>query len=126
EVSRGQQVRQGHFPLFAFEKVIRDPVSFFGDTRLADIGSKTTRQKLAEQRMESIFLARLTIAGNGKKHILLRELGECCRTAQMRKQRAAEIELQRFEQRQIHQQSLRISRLARKNLFSEIIEDVAF
>jgi len=42
------------------------------------------------------------------------------------KQRAAKIELQRFEQGKIHQQSLRVSRLTRKNLFGEIIEDVAF
>src|SRR5829696_5109692 len=76
--------------------------------------------------MESIFLAGLTITGNGKKHVLLRKVGECSRAAQLRKQRAAEIELQRFEQRKIHQQSLRVGRLTRKNLFGEIIEDVAF
>src|SRR5918995_674010 len=76
--------------------------------------------------MESIFLAGLTITGNSKKHVLLRELRECSRAAQLRKQRAAEIELQRFEEGKIHQQPLRISRLTRKNLFGEIIEDVAF
>src|SRR5687768_5197803 len=76
--------------------------------------------------MESIFLAGLTITGNGEKHVLLRELGECSRAAQLRKQCAAEIELQRFEQGKIHQQPLRLSRLTRKNLFGEIIEDGAF
>src|SRR5688500_13200760 len=76
--------------------------------------------------MESILLAGLTITGNGKKQVLLRELGECSRAAQPRKQRAAEIELQRFEQGKIHQQPLRISRLTRKNLFGKIIEDGAF
>src|SRR5262245_53169685 len=76
--------------------------------------------------MESIFFAGLTITGNGKKHVLLCELGECRRAAQLGKQRATEIELQRFEQGKIHQESLRVSRLTRKNLFGEIIEDVAF
>src|SRR5215216_4352951 len=76
--------------------------------------------------MEPVFLAGLTITGNGKKHVLLREFGECRRAAQLRKQRAAKIELQRFEQGKLHQQPLRVSRLTRKNLFGEIIEDVAF
>src|SRR5687768_1374565 len=76
--------------------------------------------------MKSVFLASLTVTGNGKKHVLLRELGECSRAAQLRKQRATEIELQRFEQRKIHQQPLRVTRLTPKNLFREIIEDVAF
>src|ERR1043166_6021679 len=76
--------------------------------------------------MESIFLPGLTITGNGKKNVLLREFRECRRAAQLRKQRAAEIERQRFEQGKIHQQSLRIRWLTRKNLFGEIIEDVAF
>jgi hypothetical protein len=35
-----KQVGQGDFPLFAIEKVVGDPVSFFGDACLADIGTK--------------------------------------------------------------------------------------
>src|ERR1041384_5742054 len=75
--------------------------------------------------MESIFLAGLTITRNGKKHVLLRELGEGRGAAQLRKQLAAKIELQRVEQRKIHQKTLRVRRLTRKNLFSEIIKDAA-
>src|SRR5688572_7753509 len=76
--------------------------------------------------MESIFLTGLTITGNGKEHVLLRELRQSGRAVQLRKQRAAKIELQRFEQGKIHQQPLRVSQFPRKNLFGEIIEDVAF
>src|SRR5687768_11452843 len=76
--------------------------------------------------MESVFLAGLTITGNCQKHVLLRELRECRRAPQLRKQRAAEIQLKRFEERKIHQQLLRVSGLPRKNLFGEIIEYAAF
>src|SRR3954453_1903247 len=75
--------------------------------------------------MKSIFLPSLTITCHRKKHIFLRELGQCRRATQFGKQRAAEIELQRFEQRQIHQESLSFGRLARENFFSEKIKDVA-
>src|SRR5688572_9853912 len=75
--------------------------------------------------MKSVFLTGLTVTGNRKKHVLLREFGECSRTAQLRKQRATEIELQRFEERKIHQQPLSVIRLTPKNLFREVIEDVA-
>src|SRR6185369_3413064 len=69
EVSSVKQVRQRYLPLSALEKVVGDPVSFFGNACLAHIRSKTTDKKVAEERMESIFLAGLTITRNGKKHV---------------------------------------------------------
>src|SRR6185503_3835419 len=100
--------------------MIGDPVPFFCDACLADVGSKTTNQELAEQWMESIFLASMTITRDGKKHVLLRQLRQCRRAAQLWKQRATEIERERFEQGKIHQQPLRLSRLTRKNLLGDL------
>ena len=84
-----KQKWQSTLPLPVFQIDVRDPVSFEVDTRLADLRSQASLQKITKQWVEPVFLGRAAIASGSEKNILLCQERERRRAAQIRKQHAA-------------------------------------
>jgi hypothetical protein len=88
------QERDRGFPLSFPNELLSNSVPFLVHARLADLGPKPALQEVSKKRVEPILLTRSWIVGNRQKDVLLGEYREKCRTAKVRKKKAAKFERQ--------------------------------
>ena len=73
EIAGIEQIRKCSFPLSLRKKVLGDPILLLRDCGLADRGTQTPPEKIAKQRMETILLGSIPVAGDGEEDVLLRQ-----------------------------------------------------
>src|SRR5215213_9471436 len=93
-----EQERQSLFPLIFPKVKFRQTVFLFFELGTPDFRPQAALEKIPEQRVQPVNLARFLIARDRQKDVFLDQLGQHRRTAHIGKKLAADVQRQRFEQ----------------------------